>query len=184
MPVATGLTRLMREYFRSSAIEAARPLALRKHPNADAQENIRIALRIAGLDCKNVVLGCDRFVELPFLDRFQIELEPGVFDCLAILGPDRWVGFEGIRSGFFGHHDRNCFDGYCGQDRLQDLIAGDQSGHEVQANEFAAGASFAGGWVVSVSDQNRRVVTGFAQDTGNSWVDEFACKHSRFSGVG
>lgn len=164
------------------AVAATQSLALGKHPNADAQEDIRIALRIAGLDGKYVVLGCDRFVELPLLDRFQIEVEPGAFDRLAILGPDRRVGFESVRPCLFGHHDRNRFDGDCGQDRLQDLIAGNQSGHEVQANEFAAGTSFAGSWVVSISDQDRRMVTGFAQDTGDRWVDKFACEHSRFSG--
>jgi len=152
-------------------------LPLREHPNSDGQQNISVTLCVCCLDGQYMIIGSDRFVKLPLVDRLKFQVESGTLYTCAVIAPHRWVGLQSIWAACFGHHGRHRFYRYRGQDSLEDLVARHDTWHQVQAHQLASRSSFARGWVVSIRDQNRCMVPRFAEDSRDDWMDQLTVQH-------
>src|ERR1051325_7489268 len=69
------------------------------HSHSHDEQKVREALLVGGLDREHVVGGCDLLVELPLLDRLELEVELGLLEDRAVLRPDGRVVLEGVGTG-------------------------------------------------------------------------------------
>lgn len=72
LQIATSPTRVAdRIFWGDDNMTVLTSLALGEHTDADAEQDVCVALCVTGLDGKDMVLGCDGIVELPFFDGLE-----------------------------------------------------------------------------------------------------------------
>ncbi len=147
------------------------------HSNSDHEQQVRVSLLVGRLN-RQYMIGRDHvIVERPLFERLQFDFRSRVAQRFSEVFPDRWISVERVRARGFGLHRHRRFDRNRRQDRLQGLIARDQTRHQIHANQFRVGPTFVQRGIVSVGNQDRAVVTRRGENGSDFGVDEFVEQH-------
>ena len=140
-------------------------------PAPHHKQNIGPQRLVCGLDREDMIRRAHRIVKLPLLDRIERMFKTCMRDLSPVFRPDGGFAHLRVRIIRWNSHCMYRVQRNCCKKRPEDLNAVHYSWRKRETHNLRVWSAFARSWIVSIRDQNFRVMSCARDDLGDFWVE-------------